>query len=281
MTPLTPLPELTAHKKKLLPWMTIHKTKKESEPRELLPLIAGHLFYERLFPVNNLIMGERKHEVLIEGVPDAEGDLVLMILSKNRIDRKTAKGRVKNRTTVAFLLWGEAKTFFRFLVQEKMIPKDPIRNLELPKSILKLPDVISVEEIERLLDAPNSKTPRGVRDAAMIEPVRGRDGRPAAGPAPGERDAAQAATSLAGDVVRLPVALLEPLDPAGAIHQLLLAREERVAVGTDFDVDLRKCRPGLERVPARTLHYRAPIIRMYTRFHCSSPLQKVHTSAAR
>jgi len=59
--------------------------------------------------------------------------------------------------------------FFRFLVQEKMIPKDPIRNVELPKSTLKLPDVMSVEEIERLLNAPNPETPRGVRDAAMIE----------------------------------------------------------------------------------------------------------------
>ena len=58
---------------------------------------------------------------------------------------------------------------FRFLVQEKMIHKDPSRNVELPKSILKLPDVMSVEEIERILNSPNPDTPRGARDAAMIE----------------------------------------------------------------------------------------------------------------
>jgi len=59
--------------------------------------------------------------------------------------------------------------FFKFLVQEKIIPVDPTRRVELPKSILKLPDTLSVEEITRVLNAPDTDTPRGVRNAAMIE----------------------------------------------------------------------------------------------------------------
>ena len=59
--------------------------------------------------------------------------------------------------------------FFRFLLQEKIIDVDPIRNIELPRSTLKLPDVLSVEEIERLLSTPNQDTARGARDSAMIE----------------------------------------------------------------------------------------------------------------
>src|SRR3954453_17170091 len=45
-------------------------------------------------------------------------------------------------------------------------------------------------------------------------------------------------------------ALLEALDPAAGVHELLLARVERVAVRADLDVELGLRRPRLECVPA-------------------------------
>lgn len=59
--------------------------------------------------------------------------------------------------------------FYRFMVQEKILKHDPTRLIDLPKSGLKLPDVLSVEEVKLLLSTPNVKTPAGSRDAAMIE----------------------------------------------------------------------------------------------------------------
>lgn len=59
--------------------------------------------------------------------------------------------------------------FYRFLVQEKVIRRDPTRLVELPKISLKLPDVLSVDETKRLLDTPDPQTHRGARDAAMLE----------------------------------------------------------------------------------------------------------------
>jgi len=59
--------------------------------------------------------------------------------------------------------------FYRFLVQEKMLARDPAKLLDLPRSGLKLPDVLSVEEVRRLLNAPDSRKPSGIRDAAMLE----------------------------------------------------------------------------------------------------------------
>ena len=59
--------------------------------------------------------------------------------------------------------------FYRFLVQEEVICRDPSRLVELPKISLKLPDVLSVNEIMRLLDTPDPQTHRGARDAAMLE----------------------------------------------------------------------------------------------------------------
>jgi integrase/recombinase XerD len=58
---------------------------------------------------------------------------------------------------------------YRFLVQEKVLRNDPARLIDLPKSGLKLPHVLSREEIELLLEAPDTGKPIGVRDAAMLE----------------------------------------------------------------------------------------------------------------
>jgi integrase/recombinase XerD len=59
--------------------------------------------------------------------------------------------------------------FYRYLVQEKIIKYDPARLIDLPKSGLKLPDVLSVSEIKILLSTPDTQTPLGLRNAAMIE----------------------------------------------------------------------------------------------------------------
>lgn len=59
--------------------------------------------------------------------------------------------------------------FFKYLVKEKSISHDPTRIIDIPKTGLHLPDVLSVEEVTTLLNAPDTKKPKGLRDAAMIE----------------------------------------------------------------------------------------------------------------
>jgi integrase/recombinase XerD len=57
---------------------------------------------------------------------------------------------------------------FRFLVGERYLDADPTEPLDSPRTGRKLPHVIPVEEIDRLLAAPDPATPRGIRDGAMI-----------------------------------------------------------------------------------------------------------------
>jgi len=59
--------------------------------------------------------------------------------------------------------------FYRFLVQQKIIDANPAQLVDLPKAGLKLPDVLKVDEVLQLLEAPDPSKPLGVRDAAMIE----------------------------------------------------------------------------------------------------------------
>lgn len=59
--------------------------------------------------------------------------------------------------------------FFRFLVKEKLLKQDPVRLIDMPKSGLRLPDVLSFKDVEKLLQAPDGDKPNEVRDSAMLE----------------------------------------------------------------------------------------------------------------
>jgi len=61
------------------------------------------------------------------------------------------------------------KAFFRYLTFEDLMDEDPTVTLESPKLGRKLPDVLSVHEIEMLFDAIDLSTPEGGRNRAMLE----------------------------------------------------------------------------------------------------------------
>jgi integrase/recombinase XerD len=61
------------------------------------------------------------------------------------------------------------RQFYRFLLEEGCVQKDPTRDMARPKRGTYLPAVLSIEEVDRLLAAPDVSTPLGVRDKAMIE----------------------------------------------------------------------------------------------------------------
>jgi len=72
-------------------------------------------------------------------------------------------------TTVARKV-AAARTFFRFLVFEGRIPENPLDNIDSPHVGRSLPGVISVNEVQRLLDeASKLQTPEAKRDRAMLE----------------------------------------------------------------------------------------------------------------
>jgi len=61
------------------------------------------------------------------------------------------------------------KNLHKFLVFRKISEIDPTSNLDRPKPSKKLPVVLSREEIERLINAPNTKDKLGIRDRTIIE----------------------------------------------------------------------------------------------------------------
>ena len=65
------------------------------------------------------------------------------------------------------------KSYFSFLALEELIADDPTALLELPKLSRKLPDVLSVVEIDQLIAGIDLSKPEGVRSRAIIEVLYG------------------------------------------------------------------------------------------------------------
>ena len=61
------------------------------------------------------------------------------------------------------------KAFYKYLVYEDLITDDPSELIEGPKLGRKLPDTLSVHEIEALFEAIDHSKPEGVRNRAMLE----------------------------------------------------------------------------------------------------------------
>jgi integrase/recombinase XerD len=61
------------------------------------------------------------------------------------------------------------KSFFKYLLIEEKIISDPTSLLESPKVGRKLPDILSIEEIDGLIDAVDVEKPEGQRNKAILE----------------------------------------------------------------------------------------------------------------
>ncbi|MDD4576038.1 MAG: site-specific tyrosine recombinase XerD [Bacteroidales bacterium] len=103
-------------------------------------------------------------------------------LSLNNIEKSPQK--VKMSEVQSFLSWitkqgisprsqariiSGIKAFYKFLLIEKLIETSPVTFLETPKLSQKLPEVLSIDEIDQMVAAIDLSTPEGTRNKAIIE----------------------------------------------------------------------------------------------------------------
>ena len=65
------------------------------------------------------------------------------------------------------------KSFFQYLILEDIIKIDPSNLIEGPKKGLKLPDTLTTEEIDQIINVIDLSRPQGYRDKAIIETLYG------------------------------------------------------------------------------------------------------------
>jgi integrase/recombinase XerD len=77
------------------------------------------------------------------------------------------KEKLDSRSVARYLV--SLRGLYKFALMEETVVTDPTENLESPKIRSSLPTYLRVEEIDKLLQAPNLASPIGVRDRAMLE----------------------------------------------------------------------------------------------------------------
>lgn len=61
------------------------------------------------------------------------------------------------------------RALFQYLCKEGIVKKDPSESLKPPKVEKKAPEILTIEEVDMLLQQPDLESAKGVRDAAMLE----------------------------------------------------------------------------------------------------------------
>jgi integrase/recombinase XerD len=95
--------------------------------------------------------------------------------SVDRLDRANLEELVRrvmssgmSPTSTARLVAG-VRGFYKFLRRTGRIAENPADDLHAPRSFVALPRFVSMDEVDALLRAPDTATPRGLRDKALLE----------------------------------------------------------------------------------------------------------------
>ena len=97
----------------------------------------------------------------IKNIREITSDDVISYLGSLRKNGLTANS--VNRTLAA------ARGFYKYLLRENVMDENPVANIELAKIWMRLPDTLSKDEMNLLLEQPEAKTLLGIRDRAMLE----------------------------------------------------------------------------------------------------------------
>lgn len=92
---------------------------------------------------------------------DVDRFLVLQFLEHLKEQNKSA-------ATITRMI-SSLRRFHQYLRQERITEHDPSQNIETPKKVYALPKTLTVEEVERLIEAPDIETALGLRDRAILE----------------------------------------------------------------------------------------------------------------
>ena len=101
----------------------------------------------------------------IADIAHADATAILGWLVQLNRQGLSAKSRARHLIAV--------RGFYKYLAGEKRIASNPIKDIDIPKTGRHLPAVISVTEIEMLISACDSNTPKGMRNLAMMEIMYG------------------------------------------------------------------------------------------------------------
>lgn len=127
-----------------------------------------YLAVERSSPDNTITAYENDLNDFISWL-DEKGISVKKVVGNDLARYTSHCTRKKLKATSISRRLSTIRQFYRFLLEEGLVASDPTRDLAIPKRGKYLPEILSTDEVDRLLNSPDVSTPMGIRDKAMLE----------------------------------------------------------------------------------------------------------------
>ena len=93
---------------------------------------------------------------------------IIAYLNEKRISEQDGLVEMLSQRTISRIL-SSIRSFFNYLIAEKVRDDNPAKLVEMPKLNRKLPEVLSIEEVDLFLSEIDTGSPAGLRDRALFE----------------------------------------------------------------------------------------------------------------
>ncbi|NLJ65755.1 MAG: tyrosine recombinase [Clostridiales bacterium] len=140
--------------------------------KDILGLYKSHLMNEKSVSVNTL-------ECYMRDIKQYKAYVLNTEVSINAADQSIVQAYINSlqdegiSSATILRKLSSIRSFYKFLVSINEISSDPTENLETPKNKRKLPSILTLEEISKLMDQPSGKDHKSIRDKAMLELLYG------------------------------------------------------------------------------------------------------------
>lgn len=128
----------------------LHKTKKASNNTEVS--------YERDLKKLQRYMEEEQHVKEWSEVTVTNLNSYMLYLEREKFAASTISRNVAS-----------VRAFYQYMYKKGIVPADISGELKPPKIEKKMPDILTVQEVDLLMEQPETNSPKGIRDKAMLE----------------------------------------------------------------------------------------------------------------
>lgn len=141
----------------------------EGQDRKVVDEFLEYLRFERNLSVNTILAYEADllqflsvlHERFGKELGSARREDVVGFLEVRLKDGAVVRTRARQLSTL--------RRLFQYLVTEGRLPVDPTELIEPMKLPFRYPSVLTMEEVARLVEAPDRESPEGLRDRTLLE----------------------------------------------------------------------------------------------------------------
>lgn len=137
--------------------------------KEFIDMFLDYLSVERGLSNNTILSYRQDLETYIAFLTSKK------VSSLDKLDREAIRSFMFNRKDKGISANSIArnlvaiKVFHRFLVRERLALKNPTEFIDSPKLLKRIPETLSVIEVDKLLEGPDTKDKLGIRDKAILE----------------------------------------------------------------------------------------------------------------